>query len=220
MQAWDWQHRLVAEAVAPQPSSSAAAATSSSAATPGSDDPPARHRHPIDSVLLLQHPPVYTLGAGSAESNLLFDPAASDVPLYRTERGGEVTYHGPGQVRAAPLRKRRQTGGWPHLQPLWTQYLLFILLVCLSLEGLSVPATAGATRWRLAALPLPLELCLNCPLCLLCLPWLPWLQLVMYPILNLQRQPYRADLHWYLRSLEQARHQGREGSGGLGPSKA
>lgn len=47
----------------------------------------------------LQHPPVYTLGAGSSEEHVKFDVQHPPHPLYRTERGGEVTYHGPGQVR-------------------------------------------------------------------------------------------------------------------------
>jgi hypothetical protein len=47
---------------------------------------------------LPQHPPVYTLGAGSSEEHLRFDPADPPHPLHRTERGGEVTYHGPGQA--------------------------------------------------------------------------------------------------------------------------
>lgn len=47
-------------------------------------------------LILLQHPPVYTLGAGSTEEHMKFDPASATVPVYRTERGGEVTYHGPG----------------------------------------------------------------------------------------------------------------------------
>ncbi|KAL6763108.1 lipoate-protein ligase B [Haematococcus lacustris] len=56
-----------------------------------------------DVAVLLQHEPVFTLGTGSTESNLLFDPAASSIPLFRTERGGEVTYHGPGQLVLYPL---------------------------------------------------------------------------------------------------------------------
>ena len=44
----------------------------------------------LGSLLLLQHPPVYTLGTGATEGHLKFDPAASPLPLYRTERGGEV----------------------------------------------------------------------------------------------------------------------------------
>lgn len=53
------------------------------------------------ALLLLfprQHPPVYTLGAGSNEGHVKFNLDNPPHPLYRTERGGEVTYHGPGQV--------------------------------------------------------------------------------------------------------------------------
>jgi hypothetical protein len=52
-----------------------------------------------DSAIFLQHSPVYTLGTASSAEHLLFEAATSKIPLYRTERGGEVTYHGPGQVR-------------------------------------------------------------------------------------------------------------------------
>lgn len=51
-----------------------------------------------DVVLLVQHPPVFTLGAGSSERHLKFDASNPPLPLYQTERGGEVTFHGPGQV--------------------------------------------------------------------------------------------------------------------------
>lgn len=115
-----------------------------------------------DHLLLFQHDPVYTLGRGADENNLVFlqdddnpdnednrrrldrkargpgsarlgidddddaNPvlAPNGVPVYRIERGGEVTFHGPGQ-------------------------------------------------------------------------------LVAYPLLHLKRRPYRADLHWYLRSVEE-----------------
>lgn len=54
-----------------------------------------------DRLFLLQHPPTYTLGTGSTPDNLRFDPAdaaGSPAALFRTERGGEATWHGPGQV--------------------------------------------------------------------------------------------------------------------------
>lgn len=51
-----------------------------------------------DSVVVLQHPPVYTLGTRSLEKFLHFDLHDSPIDIYRTERGGEVTYHGPGQM--------------------------------------------------------------------------------------------------------------------------
>ena len=51
-----------------------------------------------DTLIMLQHPPVYTLGTGSSEEFLNFNVKDSPYDVIRTERGGEVTYHGPGQV--------------------------------------------------------------------------------------------------------------------------
>ena len=53
-----------------------------------------------DTLLFVEHPHVYTIGRGGKESNVL---AAQDVPVYRTSRGGDVTYHGPGQLVVYPL---------------------------------------------------------------------------------------------------------------------
>lgn len=52
-----------------------------------------------DVMLLTQHDAVFTLGTGSTLDNLRFDPDDAPFDVVRTERGGEVTYHGPGQVR-------------------------------------------------------------------------------------------------------------------------
>ncbi|HEY1652663.1 MAG TPA: lipoyl synthase [Acidimicrobiales bacterium] len=56
-----------------------------------------------DYLLLLQHPPVYTLGAHADGRHVLVDPAAVGATLERTDRGGDVTYHGPGQLVAYPI---------------------------------------------------------------------------------------------------------------------
>jgi hypothetical protein len=56
----------------------------------------------------LQHPPVYTLGAGSSEEHVKFDLQQPPHRLYRTERGGEVTYHGPGQVWVQQQQQKQQ----------------------------------------------------------------------------------------------------------------
>ncbi|KAL8230874.1 hypothetical protein R6Q57_000652 [Mikania cordata] len=56
-----------------------------------------------DTLIVLQHQPVYTLGTGSTENNLNFDLKDPPFPLYQTERGGEVTYHGPGQLVMYPI---------------------------------------------------------------------------------------------------------------------
>lgn len=61
------------------------------------------HGNDMDALFVLQHQPVYTLGASSTEANLRFDPSFPPLPLHRTERGGEVTYHGPGQVRSVSV---------------------------------------------------------------------------------------------------------------------
>jgi len=51
-----------------------------------------------DTLIVLQHPSVFTLGTASSNDNLNFDIQNPPFDIHRTERGGEVTYHGPGQV--------------------------------------------------------------------------------------------------------------------------
>lgn len=51
-----------------------------------------------DTLILLQHHPVYTIGASGSAQYLNFDIKDAPFEVYRIERGGEVTYHGPGQV--------------------------------------------------------------------------------------------------------------------------
>ena len=60
-----------------------------------------------DALWLVQHEPVYTLGqAGKTEHVLL----AGAIPVIRCNRGGQVTYHGPGQIVAYPLVNIRRLG--------------------------------------------------------------------------------------------------------------
>lgn len=54
-----------------------------------------------DVLMLLEHPPVYTLGQGADLKYVLADPG--EIELHRVERGGEVTYHGPGQIVGYPI---------------------------------------------------------------------------------------------------------------------
>jgi lipoyl(octanoyl) transferase len=55
----------------------------------------ARQRDTPDELWLLQHPPVYTAGLATRPQHL---PRDSSIPLERTDRGGQITYHGPGQA--------------------------------------------------------------------------------------------------------------------------
>ncbi|HYT47696.1 MAG TPA: lipoyl(octanoyl) transferase LipB, partial [Burkholderiales bacterium] len=46
-----------------------------------------------DELWILEHPPIYTLGQGAAEAKI-----SNEIAVVRSDRGGEITYHGPGQV--------------------------------------------------------------------------------------------------------------------------
>jgi lipoyl(octanoyl) transferase len=69
-----------------------------------------RRREIGDRVLLLEHDPVYTIGRGGDERNLLATPgrlAALGAELVRIDRGGDITFHGPGQLVAYPIVELR-----------------------------------------------------------------------------------------------------------------
>ena len=56
-----------------------------------------------DTIIMLQHKPVYTLGTGSDADFIKDSGLSSSIDIVRIERGGEVTYHGPGQLVAYPI---------------------------------------------------------------------------------------------------------------------
>ncbi|HEY9610861.1 lipoyl(octanoyl) transferase LipB [Allocoleopsis sp.] len=115
--AWDWQRSLVAQRV----------------------------KDPIldDLLLLLEHPSVYTLGQGASLEFLKFDPNETSTQLYRVERGGEVTYHCPGQLVGYPilnLRHYQQDLHW-YLRQL--EQVLIQVLGDLGLKGDRIPGMTG-----------------------------------------------------------------------------
>lgn len=96
-----------------------------------------------DVLLLLEHPPVYTLGQGASLDFLKFDPKDDTAELYRVERGGEVTYHCPGQLIAYPilnLRHYQQDLHW-YLRQL--EEVVIQVLQVLGLKGSRIPGMTG-----------------------------------------------------------------------------
>jgi lipoyl(octanoyl) transferase len=58
------------------------------------------------TLIFVEHPHVYTLGKSGSENNLLLDMIqlkAKDASFYRIDRGGDITYHGPGQIVGYPI---------------------------------------------------------------------------------------------------------------------
>jgi len=95
-----------------------------------------------DVLLLLEHPPVYTLGTGSTQNFLKFDPENAPYEIHRIERGGEVTYHCPGQLVAYPilnLRYYQQDLHW------YLRQLEEVILQVLQRYGLPAERLSGLT---------------------------------------------------------------------------
>jgi lipoyl(octanoyl) transferase len=125
--AWDWQRRLQRRRL---------------------DDPSAP-----DALLLLQHTPCYTLGRGASLSHLGFDPDHPPLPLYRIDRGGEVTHHGPGQLVLYPVLDLQRHGGDLHFYLRALEDVVLAVLQELGLEGERLEGRklaaigVGARRW-------------------------------------------------------------------------
>jgi lipoyl(octanoyl) transferase len=95
-----------------------------------------------DVLLLLEHPPVYTLGTGSDIKFIKFNLDKTDKEVYRIERGGEVSYHCPGQLVGYPilnLRYYQQDLHW------YLRQLEEVILQTIAIYGLSGARIAGLT---------------------------------------------------------------------------
>ena len=91
-----------------------------------------------ETLLLLQHPPVYTIGRGGNPANIL-DPA---VRVERVNRGGDVTLHGPGQVVGYPLVNLGRRGRDLHR---WLRFLGEVLVHTLTAFGIKGYRRPGST---------------------------------------------------------------------------
>ncbi len=100
-----------------------------------------------DVLLLLEHPPVITLGKVAKESNLRLAPAKYaelGIEVHQVDRGGDVTYHGPGQLVGYPivaLKEHRQDVKW-YLERL--EAVLIDALAAFDLKASRDPGFTGA----------------------------------------------------------------------------
>ena len=88
-----------------------------------------------DALLLLEHQPCYTLGRGADSRFLRFDPADPPAPLFRIDRGGEVTHHCPGQLVLYPVLNLQRHGADLHLYLRELEAVVLDLLAELGLPG-------------------------------------------------------------------------------------
>jgi lipoyl(octanoyl) transferase len=115
LQAWEWQKRLLND----------------------------RKQDPSipDALLLLQHPPCYTLGQGSDPSFVKFAPGTAE--LHQIERGGEVTHHAPGQLVGYPILNLQRHQPDLHWYLRQLEELLIQVLGTYGLKGDRIPGLTG-----------------------------------------------------------------------------
>ncbi len=93
-----------------------------------------------DELWLVEHDPVFTLGVAGRESHVL---DAGDIPVVRTARGGQVTYHGPGQVVAYPLVDLRRLRIYVKEYVYRLEQAALDVLSSYGLTGYRVPSAPG-----------------------------------------------------------------------------
>ncbi len=98
-----------------------------------------------DQLLIVEHPHVITLGRNGHEENLLAPPellARAGVEFHRTDRGGDVTYHGPGQIVGYPIVDLRE---WKRDVVAYVRALEQTLIEALADFGIAAGREPGAT---------------------------------------------------------------------------
>jgi lipoyl(octanoyl) transferase len=101
----------------------------------------------LDHLLFVEHPHVVTIGRNGHEENLLAPEAtlrAAGVEVHETDRGGDVTYHGPGQIVAYPVMDlrdwKRDVGAFVRA----IEQVLIDTLADFSIEAARIPGLTGA----------------------------------------------------------------------------
>lgn len=99
-----------------------------------------------DQFLLIEHPHVVTMGRNGRDENLLASPEIlerSGIGFYETDRGGDVTYHGPGQIVGYPILDLRDWKRDVHLYVCALEQTLIDTLADFGIEGIRVEGLTG-----------------------------------------------------------------------------
>ncbi len=100
------------------------------------------NRDTIDELLLLEHEPVYTIGRTPDQSSLV-DTAHLPHPLFAINRGGQATYHGPGQLIGYPIIDLGRCGQDLHRYLRWLEDLLIQTLAIYEISARTRPGLTG-----------------------------------------------------------------------------
>jgi lipoyl(octanoyl) transferase len=98
-----------------------------------------------DQLLIVEHPHVVTMGRNGHRENLLAEPqllARSGISFYETDRGGDVTYHGPGQIVGYPILDLRE---WKRDVHAYVRAIEQVIIDSLASFGIAAEREAGAT---------------------------------------------------------------------------
>ncbi|HTM14929.1 MAG TPA: lipoyl(octanoyl) transferase LipB [Bryobacteraceae bacterium] len=104
-----------------------------------------KHGEIADQLLIVEHPHVVTMGRNGHDENLLCAPELlnrAGIEFHRTDRGGDVTYHGPGQIVGYPIFDLRE---WKRDVVAYVRALEQVLIDALAEFGIPAGREAGAT---------------------------------------------------------------------------
>jgi lipoyl(octanoyl) transferase len=105
-----------------------------------------REGRAVETLFLLTHPPVVTMGRRATEDHVLLsreDLAARGVEIVETDRGGDVTFHGPGQVVGYPILDLRKRGLGPHTYLRFLEQKLIGVLATYGIDAFRDPQHTG-----------------------------------------------------------------------------
>ncbi len=105
-----------------------------------------KHAEIADQLLIVEHPHVVTMGRNGHDENVLASPELLEragIAFHRTDRGGDVTYHGPGQIVGYPIMDLRE---WKRDVVAYVRAIEQVLINTLSEFGIQSDAAPGDRR--------------------------------------------------------------------------